>query len=247
MRMPPPNRLAAGLLLVYPALILVGNARAAIEYRWIPYVLEHLPLVLFLIAVSVYLWRGRRWAYTAALTCSAALTAILLLYEAVVWRLYRNEMWEGWSLVDRVLHFLPFAALLAAFVLLVRAQDFGAARGRALGLWTAALAMELVLMALIARFGVGGLFGGNPWYQDALSFSQAPGTIILIQMGMCCGYENHTIISDAFDLHWGGITRHGIPVLVAANALGLVPLLSLIRARLLRRSGTRGAAPAAAA
>lgn len=246
MRMPPPTRLGAGLLLVYPAMKLAYSARWAIEDRDISYLGEHLLLVLFLAAVGVQLWRGRRWACTAALVCSAVLTAILVLYETVVWWLYGDVMWEGWSRIDQVLHVLPFAALPAAFVLLVRARDFGAARGRALGLTAAALAMEMVLMALIARFGVGGFLGGNPWYQDALSFSQAPGQIILTQMGMCCGYENHTIISDAFDSHWGGITRHGIPVLVAANALGLVPLVSLIRARLVRRSGARGAAPVVA-
>lgn len=246
MRMPTPTRLAAGLLLVYPALMLAYGARWAIEERDISYLGEHRLLVLFLIAVSVYLWRGRRWAYTSALICSAVLTAILVLYEAVVWRLYGNEMWEGWSRIDQVLHFIPFATMLAAFVLLVRAQDFGGARRRALGLLAVALATELVLMALIARFGVGGFFGEKPWYQDALSLSQLPGEIILTQMGMCCGYENHTIISDYFDLHWGGITQEGIPVLVAANALGLVPLLSLVRAALVRRSGARGATPAVA-
>ncbi|WP_420124873.1 hypothetical protein [Longimicrobium sp.] len=245
--MPPPIRLAAGLLLVYPALILVVNVRAAVLGRTPHYLLEGLLLALFLIAVGVYLWRGRRWAYAAALVCSAALAAILVLYEAVVWRLAGDEMWEGWTRAEQVLHFVPVAALLAAFALLVREPDFGAARRRTLGVWAAAFAVELVLMALIARFGVGSPFGGNPWFQDVLSFSQVPGEMILTQMGMCCGYANHTIISDWFTPHWGGITRDGIPVLVTANALGLVPLFSLIRAALARRSRARGAAPAVAA
>jgi hypothetical protein len=247
MRMPPSTRPAAVLLLVYPALMLSYSVRWAVEERDLSYLGEHRLLVPFLIAVGVYLWRGRPWAYTAALICSAALAAILVLYEAVVWRLYGEEMWEGWSRIDQVLHFIPVAALAAAFVLLVRAQDFGSARRRALGLVAAALAVEVVLMALIARFGVGGFFGEKPWYQDALSFSQIPGEIILSQMGMCCGYENHTIISDAFDSHWGGITLSGIPVLVTANALGLVPLLALVRYVLLRGFRARAGVPVAAA
>jgi hypothetical protein len=244
MRMPPPTRLAAALLLVYPALMLVSSARWAIEYRNISYLGDHLPLVLFLATVGVQLWRGRRWAYTAALVCSAVLPLILVLYTVAVAYVWGSEAWEGASPLLLMIGFVPVAAIAAAFALLVRDPSFTGQRRRALTLLAAALGVELVLMALIARFGVGGFSGY--WYQTVLGLTQVPGEIILTQMGMCCGYENETIISDVIGPHWGAITQQGIPVLVAANALGLVPLLSLIRALLARRSGVRGAAPAVA-
>lgn len=247
MQIPSPTRLAAALVLVYPALILTRNARAALQYGWPGYLVDGLLLVVFLIAVCVSLWRGRRWAYTSALVCSGALAAILVLYEVAVWWVWRAETWDGWSPIDHVLHFLRFAALAAAFVLLVRDTRFAGPRRRALTLFVAALGVELVLMGLIAWLGVGSFFGSRPWYQILLDVSQSPGGTILTQMGMCCGYENETIISDVIRPHWGTITRHGIPALVTANALGLVPLLYLVRSRLIRGSHSRREVPAAAA
>lgn len=242
MRMPPPTRLAAGLLLVYPGLILAGVMLAAIEYRQVVYLLEHLPLVLLLAAVAVQLRRGRRWAYATALVCSVMLALILVLYEVAVVSIWGGEVWEGASLLGLILSRLPLVTLLAAFVLLVREPTFAEPRRRALTLLAAALGIELVLMALIARFGIGGFSGY--WYQEALGLSQLPGEIVLTQMGMCCGYENETLISDVIGPHWGGITRQGIPALVAANALGMLPLLALGRALLTRGIRVRRSAPA---
>lgn len=226
-----PIRLASLLLLVYPALILAGSVRAALEYDYAGSLLSRLLLVIFLLLVSIHLWRGRPWAYTAALVSSAGLGVVLVLYDVAVARLWGREAWEGFSVADHILDFLPAVACLAAFGVLLRADGFAQARRRALAVGLGALGVELVLMALIARLGVGSFFGSRPWYQLGLDLSQLPGEIILTQMGMCCGYENETLISDWIDPHWGGITRHGIPALVAANALGLFPVLGFLRAR----------------
>lgn len=245
--MPRSLRVASGLLLVFPALILANNAVGAIRYRIPEYLVKGLPLVLFLIVVSVFVWRGRQWAYACALVASAGLAAILMLYEGAVWWVWREETWEGWTATGYVLHFLPTAALGAAFVLLVRETAFGATRRRAFGLLGMALAVELVLIAAVAVVGYGPWFGERPWHHTVLQRSQVPGMILLTQMGMCCGYENHTIISDGLDLHWGPITLNGLPTLITANAVALLPMFVLVRSVLMRVRGAGRATPVATA
>jgi hypothetical protein len=247
MRMPPTTRLAAGLLLVYPALLVSWNARAALEFGDPSYLIDNVLIVPFLLIVSVRLWRGRRWAYGAALVCSLALTCILVLYEWVVWRMYGAEAWEEWSAFDFVLHYVPFVALAAAFALLMRERAFSGTRWRPLGLLAAAVAVEVVLIALIASLGYGHFWGDRTWYHALLQGSQLPGMTVLEQMEMCCGYENHNIITDGLVDHWGPITLHGLPVLVTANALGILPLLLLARSLLRRGFGARRAAAASTA
>jgi hypothetical protein len=230
--MPSPLRTAAGLLLVYPALILTFNVAAAVQYRSAAYLLNGAVITVLLSVTGLYLWRRRGWAYATALVCSAGLAALLVLYMAASAYVWGGEMWKGMTLPRDALVVLPVAAPAAAFALLVRDDTFPGVRRRVLLLAAAALAIELLLMALIAVFGVGG-FSGD-WYQDVLRLSQMPGETILDGMGMCCGYENETIISDVIDPHWGGITRHGMPTLVAANTLGVMPVLALIRGLLVR-------------
>lgn len=235
-------RFAAALLLVYPALILIGNVRAFARYGYGWDLAGRLPLVCFLALTSFFLWRGGRRAYATALIASGGLASILVLYDLAVAQAWGREAWKDFSAFDYVLDFLPFVAFGAAFVLLVRDATFGGVRRWALMMSMMALAVELVLMALIATFGVGSPFAGQSWYQSALDVSQAPGSFILVRLGMCCGYENHTIISDWSDPHWGGITMNGIPALVAANALGLVPILVCARSALRRRFSGRATA-----
>jgi hypothetical protein len=244
----PPTRLAACLLLTYPALRLAYHAIGAVELDSPGFLTNGLALELVLIAVGAGLWRGRPWAHAAALVYSGALAAILVLYEVAVWWIWRGERWEGWALLQLVLHLFPITLLTAAFVLLVRETSASAARYRVVALVAAALAMELVLVALIARFGVHGWING-PWYQRALGQSQMPAVTILVQMGLCCGIQNHTVISDGIDPHWGPITVHGLPVLIAANTLGLVAILAAARSlfaglRHLGGFGARATAPA---
>lgn len=233
------TRLAAGLLLVLPALILGGNVLAAVEDRWAGYLLTGLPLAAVLVVVGVQLWRGRAWAGPAALIASAGFALVFVLYQVALAHIWGWDSWEGTSPAAYVHELLPIVTCAAAFALLAADASLGNARRRALALALTALAMEIGLMALIARFGVGGMLGGGRWYQELLGYTQIPGEIILGQLGMCCGYENETIISDFFDMHWGGITRHGIPTLVVANALGLVPLAYLLLRRLSPRRRTR--------
>ncbi|HEU4882474.1 MAG TPA: hypothetical protein VFT45_09525 [Longimicrobium sp.] len=228
-----PTRAAAGLLLAYPALLLTYHAIGAVQLRSPGFLAGALPLELVLIAVGVHLWRGRPWAHEAALVCSGALAAILVLYQGAVWWVWRGEMWEGWDLIQLVLEIFPIVALAAAFVMLARDTSMPAARYRLLALVAAALIVELVLVALIARYGVDGWIGG-PWHQRALGRSQTPAVMILVQMGLCCGIQNHTVISDAIDPHWGPITLYGLPVLIAANTLGFVAIFAIARSILAR-------------
>lgn len=229
-----PLRIAAALLLAYPTLMLVGKAVFIFHNGWSVYYLHGLPLVLFVAAVGVSLWRGRRWAYSTALFCTAGLALLLVLYKVAMAFVWGSQASEGMTIFLWVLAFLPEASAAIAFALLVRDGTFAWDRSRALTLMAAALAAEAALMGLIAWLGVGGMGGPHSWYQLALGLSQAPGEVLLTQMGMCCGYENETIISDVIDPHWGGITRNGIPVLVVANALGLAAVFAAARALLLR-------------
>jgi hypothetical protein len=223
------TRLASGLLLVPPALILLGNVLAALEDRWAGDLLTGLPLAVFLIVVGVHLWRGSPWTGPVALVASGGIVLLFLLYHVAAAQVWGWESWAKAPVPAYLLEFLPPIACAAAFALLVSDASLGDARRRALALSLAALAIEIGLMALIAVLGIGSVFGGRAWYHLVLGYTQLPGEMILGQMGMCCGYENETIISDWVDLHWGGITRHGIPTLVVANALGLVPLAYLLR------------------
>lgn len=244
--MTPTTRTASGLLAVFPVMLSIQGVMAAIGSGWAGYLLQGLPLALFLSVVSVQLWRGRGWAYAAAIVCSALLPAVLVLYTVASAYIWGAAFWEGMTPLHFLLPLIPIAAPAAAFYLLVREETFALHRRRGLALLALALAVELVLMALIARVGVGGFSGHG--YQDALRLSQLPGETILGQMGMCCGYENETIISDVIDPHFGGITRGGIPTLIAANALGLAGILSILRIVLLlpravRASGGHAAEP----
>lgn len=240
-------RIASGLLLVYPAVSVFGSVRAAVVNEWPGYLMDGLLLAIYVVVVSLYLWRGRRWAYTSALICSAGLAITMVLYELVIASLWGREAWEEWSPSDYAFHYLPFVVLIAVSALLVRHEAFAGARRRALTLVGVALAAELVLIALITRYGIGSLFAGQALHQVALDVSQLPGSALLVQMGMCCGYENHTIISDALDPHWGGITMQGLPVLIVANTLGLVPLVVMARSlrKRLRHPGASVVDPAA--
>jgi hypothetical protein len=229
-----PIRLAAALLLIYPALMLVGRVAGIIYNGWSAYLLLGLPLVLSVAIVGVSLWRGRRWAYPAALVFSAGLGLILVLYKAALSFVWGAEAWEDMSIILWVLAFLPEAALACAFILLIRAEAFTAERRRALTLLAVMFAVEVVLMALMARFGTGGWPGSGLWYQRALRETQMPGELILSQMGLCCGYENETIISDVVQPHWGTITRQGIPTLVVANTLGLAVVYAVACSLLMR-------------
>jgi hypothetical protein len=233
------TRVAAGLLLAYPALLLTYDAVAAVQLGSPGFLARALPLKLVLIAVGVYLWRGRPWAHEAALVCSGALAAILVLYQVAVWWVWGAEMWEGWDLILLVLEIFPLVALAAAFVLLTRDRRTPTVRFRVLAWLGAALLVELVLMALIARYGFGG-WNHGPWYHRALGRSQTPGVTILVQMGLCCGIQNHTVISDAIDPHWGPITLYGLPVLITANTLGLVAILAIARSILVPLRHLRG-------
>lgn len=234
-------RIASALLLVLATLKVMSNAMAALANQWAWYLLKGLLLVLVLGMVGVHLWRGRQWAYTSALVCSAGLAAILVLYDVA-----SASVWgrEGWRALEYVFSYLPAGLLAGAFALLALDRTFPGARRRAATFVAVALGLELVLMALIARFGVGGFSGS--WYQTVLGLTQIPGANLLSQLGMCCGYENETIISDVIDPHWGGITRHGIPTLVAANTVGMLAVFATARSFLMRVRHVRGPAAHAA-
>jgi hypothetical protein len=67
-----------------------------------------------------------------------------------------------------------------------------------------------------------------------------PGTSILSQIGLCCGYYNSLVMSERIDFHWGAINRSGISILVASNAFGYIGLALLVRSlRQVRRGGGR--------
>ncbi|HEV3051782.1 MAG TPA: hypothetical protein VGX50_15860 [Longimicrobium sp.] len=240
-------RIASGLLLAYPALTVIANSWAALVDQWPGHLLDGLLLVLVLSVVGVHLRRGREWAYTSALVCSGGFAVIMVLYELAIASLWGREAWADWPTFGYAFHYAPLMLFASSFALLALDSTLPGARRRAVTFAAVALGMELVLMALIARFGIGSVFGPRSWNQLALGLSQVPGEILLSQMRMCCGYSNHTIISDWIDPHWGGITRQGIPTLVAANTVGLVGVLAIARSLLMRVRHVRGPAHAAAA
>jgi hypothetical protein len=233
------RQLAAALLLVYPALLLAGSVSDALRHESLQPIIDKLPLVIAPAAVAVGVMRGRRWAYGAALVFGAGVAAIVPLYWYAATLSGGPETWRGMSAIGLASAVLAPLASGAAFVLLLGDATGGDSRRRILRALLLGLGMALGLMALIALFGIDGMDEGV-WYQVVLGATQVPGLIILRWMGFCCGFLNSTIISDMILPHWGGIVKAGIPALVAANTIGLLPLTLYLLAKLdARRESAR--------
>jgi hypothetical protein len=84
------------------------------------------------------------------------------------------------------------------------------------------LALEGALIALLAVVGLASPFGGAGLASHFASLAHEPGIFLLVQLGLCCGYFNHTVISD----WWGGPVQHptlfGLAHLAVANAFMLL-------------------------
>jgi hypothetical protein len=226
--------LVSALLLVYPALLLYGG-----------YVPGVLLMLLFLAPAIVGLRRGMGWAHGAALAISLGLAVIIVVYGFLTVAAFTLGAagWIGpepWYLEvgpHIALELLAGAACGAAFALLLRDGAHVVVRRRVLAAVLLAFCAEVVLMALIFRFGVGAhfFFGGRTLPQGLLNLSQAPGHFILSSVMGISGY-----LSDWGDPQRGGITLDNMPLLIAANTFGLLPLTVFLLARLdARRASVR--------
>lgn len=226
--------LVSALLLVYPALLLFGG-----------YVPGVLLLLLFLAPTIAGLWRGKRSAYGAALALSLGLTVIIVALNVLTVLTFSMGAggWIGpepWYVVLGpyiALELLAAAACGAAFVLLRRDSANVDVRRRVLTAVLLAFCVQVVLMALIFRFGVGShsFFGGRTLPQALLNLSQEPGHFILSSVMGISGY-----LSDWGDPWRGGITLDNMPLLIAANTFGLLPITFLVVAMVdARRTAVR--------
>jgi len=226
--------LVSALLLVYPALLLYGG-----------YVPGVLLMLLFVAPVIGGLRRGKRWAHGAALAISLGLAVIIVVSDVLAVAAFTLGAagWIGpepWYLEigpHIALELLAGAACGAAFVLLFRDGANLDVRRRVLAAVLLAFCAEVVLMTLIFRFGVGAhfFFGGRTLPQAMLNLSQAPGHVILSWVMGISGY-----LSDWGDPQRGGITMDNMPLLIAANTFGLLPLtLSLLAKLDARRASDR--------
>jgi hypothetical protein len=227
-----PYLLVSALLLVYPALLLYGG-----------YVPGVLLMLLFVAPVIVGLRRGKKWAHGAGLAISLGAAVILVVSNFLTVAAFTRGAagWIGPEPWYRVLgphialELLAAAACGAAFVLLFRDRVHAEVHRRVLAALLLAFCVEVVLMALIFRFGVGShfFFGGRTLPQALLNLSQEPGHFILSSVMGISGY-----LSDWGDPQRGGITLDNMPLLIAANTFGLLPLTVFLLARLDARSAS---------
>lgn len=241
-------RISALLVLVYPATQAVDAVRLAIQYGEPLAYLDRLPLFSAFLASALGLRFAQRWAHTLALSLSTLSAGVLglLLVDSTY-----TQAITYWPTVDRVQILISIFAGGAAILLLLLPGS-RAALPKTPSDWStipvavSCLAAGIVLMGLITVFGLGGLFS-REWYQVALYSTQLPGIALLRQMGLCCGYDNPAVISDVVDLHWGGLTRIGIPILILSNAIGILLLTLLTRSVWHRLRARVRAAPHGAA
>lgn len=246
-----PLRSPALILLCYPVWELAGNAYYAVSWSEPYRLLNGLIRIVLGTLLGIALLRGWRWGYSAALVFNAAITAVMLTVYASVWILDGDPPWRGDTPMAFAYQVSGPLIAGAAFILLLRRRRISGvypdARLRSLAKRTGvAFAVEVALMISIAIWGFGGW--QSEWYQDVLAMTQSPGIAVLMDMGLCCGYDNGLVISDWVSPHWSGLTQVGIPILVVANTAGLLVLARLIQAgaRLARRAAgaRRSAAPA---
>jgi hypothetical protein len=229
------DRIAALLLLPYAAwraTFLTGGAISNGVDEWL---VEPILLVAAIAVASVGAWQGRRWARGWGVGLGFLVGGELFLISAV------DVLWPSayGGRINALPPLILASASAAAAIRLVRGWTREDGFRDATGVAAASIAMAGALMLAIVVFGLGGL--RSLWYQEALAATQAPAAILLRGMGYCCGYDNEVVISDKIDDHWGGITRIGIPMLLVANAVGLIPFVLL--ARSIRRRISRGPLP----
>ena len=92
-----------------------------------------------------------------------------------------------------------------------------------------AIQVELLLALLIAVFGFGSFGFESAWYHEVLPATQLPGTLLLSELGLCCGYANGLVIADEIGNRYGGLTLIGVPLLAAANVIALSLLFACLR------------------
>ena len=244
-----PLRLPAFVLLCYPAQKLAGNVYYALEWDDAHTLTDGLLLMVLPAVIAVGLMRRKAWAYLAALVFSGAIAAVMLTVYASVLLIDGDAPWHGDTPFSFAYSITGPTAAAAAFTLLLRARHAcPEPRLRSLARSTAVVfGVESVLMVLIAIFGFGAWEA--EWYQEALGFTQVPGTVLLAHMGLCCGYYNGLVITDVWGPHWGGLRMAGIPILMVANTAGLLVLARLLQAGWLRARHRRAGAihPAASA
>lgn len=227
-----PHRVAAILLLVYPAARIAEEALVALDYRQAFRFDRPSIIILILLygAASVGLWRARPWAYGFGMALAAFCAGVLAMVGRA---LYAVQDLQFISPLGTAFTAAVIAAQIAVVVLLLRRETRalfpGLEPARAQVRLVAATALvEIGLMGAVAIWGFGG-FGGT-WPQQTLGALHDPGIFLLVLTDWCCGYGSSLIISDAWGPHWGGLRRAGIPILMYANTIGLLPFAALIRA-----------------
>ena len=226
------------LVVVFPVALL---ADAALDYArngWRPYLVDRLPLVGLFLAAAAGLARRATWARTLARVIALPVALVLLIATgqltldglratnpAFSWYEWLTAVW---------MPAVSAAALLGAFVALREDASLNgeAPRGIAPGTSRAiavAVAAEVALMALILVVGLES--ADHVWYKAVLlEYAHLPGIYVLSAMGLCCGFFNDLVLTDAPWGHLGPLTAVGVPMLAAANALGLVLLALALRA-----------------
>ncbi|MBB4638694.1 hypothetical protein [Longimicrobium terrae] len=226
-----PHRLAALLLLVYPASRIAEEALVAVDYGQ-PFRFGNPSIpILFLLygAASVGLWRARPWGYGFGVALAAFCAGVLTLIARAM---YAVHEFQFLSPLGPAFTAAVIATQIAVLILLLRRDTRalfpGLQPARAqVRLVAATVIVEIGLMGAVAIWGFGG-FNGT-WQQQTLGALHDPGTFLLVLTDWCCGYGAGLIISDAWGAHWGGLRRAGIPILMYANVIGLLPFAALIR------------------
>lgn len=112
-----------------------------------------------------------------------------------------------------------------------------------------AVAIEIPLILALHLTGIPSPFAGPNIPASAATGAHAPAFFLLTQLGLCCGYVNHFIVSD----FWGGAVQHphtaAMLFLLASNVVMFTLLAyafrELWKRMTRRRDRARAAAPVA--
>lgn len=103
-----------------------------------------------------------------------------------------------------------------------------------------AIAIEIPLIILLQIIGVPSPFAEPNYPGEAITLAHTPGFVLLTQVGLCCGYISHVVLSDA----WGGAVQRpdalGTFLLATSNIIMFVALAYAGRAILSRVRSRRG-------
>jgi hypothetical protein len=200
------------------SLLLLAN------YGFQPFFFREVTFSFVGLIAAAAVWKAERLFAPVILLLAMSVGTIELLGNASVIPESLFYAWDGVAPADfgLVLHVLrAIVALIGAACALSAAEALAARmpaadRNRLQRIVGPVVVLEAVIFLMIAKFGLGAFQPSH--LQISLLMSQLPAIWLLQKLGWCCGYSGGLVLTDSLDLHWGGLTPLGVPILFITNS-----------------------------